>query len=380
MISTLFNLVRSVPLPPLLMVLAVAGVYIRKKVRKGEFDIKIGGSAKKPAYKRVNGMTLGEPKAHALFKSGDYGFLAQDKDGKVAVIAGDWVKPGGPKYETAIFLMDDYGKTPRFITGRRGKCTGAAYINGELHLIITDKGSLWEGTRNPRMYKLIGNKLKLMTTFSFQSIAGASSMDVNWAFVKQGWNQQYMGDRIYLTAVRASKQVFDDWKPSNAVPGSGQTRLFSAPADSMYNKTAWIGHGGLREASGKILISPRNNHINGASLDFHEGSGSHILFIHDFNQKTVYAYQHDGSDDLATGYRRIAAPSSAGVGSSPWRVVHNKLGLPTSGQAKLRHDTHWQGIAWTASLAWSKTHGDFIGVGGWEGPYDRCAQIKVTIR
>jgi len=188
-----------------------------------------------------------------------------------------------------------------------------------------------------------------------------------------------MGDRIYVTAVRASKTVFDDWKPVGNVPGSGQIKMFSAPVKQMLNQAAWKPEGAVLEVDGKTLYSPRNKHINGAEIAFDEVSGSYILFLADFNQKTQFVYQKSASAVLTQGYRRIAYPASVGAKSSQWHQVHKQLGLAAKKTAKLRHDTHYQGISWTASLGYSKKYGAFIGVGGWENEYDRCAQIQVTI-
>lgn len=134
-----------------------------------------------------------------LLDGHDNGVTTVAANGTVWMATGDGFV-GLHKYETAIFKLP-LGKNPmvpsnwRFVMGTRGKAYGLLALGNTVYGLISDKGSMYEGSQNVRVWNL---NTGWKSNNTLQSQLHASG--VNWFFVQNGPNTPK--DRVLIGCVQ----------------------------------------------------------------------------------------------------------------------------------------------------------------------------------
>jgi len=208
----------------------------------------------------------GEPQR--FVKGGDNGIVTTDEDGNLFMVVGD-VPVGNVKYETAIY------KNGTFIRGLRGKCYGALCIGKKLYLLQSDKGSMWEGVQNCRIYDYDANKRSFKT---LQDTLKRNSG--NWFFVNigHGYKGPPMNDHVFIGCLQ--------WKKPKFYELQSPVTIYQGSVDNV-DSFKKIG-----DCSG--LRGPRRDYATTCSITYIPERGQYVAGIGDFVTSIIYQFTTQG--------------------------------------------------------------------------------------
>lgn len=349
-------------LPPAVFGVLLLAYYLdKRKDRK-----RSPGGKRNENFKRPNSVQVSWKKAISVprFRTGDNNICGQTSGGSIISAMGDLnTSDGRPGSDTVFYEMAHVGAQIKKIWTADGKCNGVYCKGNNVYALKSRKGSTWLGTQNVEWYDV---RRKQSISPTLNKISGFNNMDVFATAATHGWGNEWQGKQMYIFAVNANKQKFDDFQAGIDV--------YIGDAESPFNLDRYRAGGKIVDRNGKMVAGTRNNHTNYISVAWDNRFGTYILWLSDFFEKTWECWYWDrprAQDNIARGWVRFyrAPPGN----SNTWNQAYQKLKLPKSSLINWQGDRYYSGF-WGMNPVRDSKRGNLIASGGWGGdnsPFDQ---------
>lgn len=238
-----------------------------------------------PVYRPVRFEPVGAPVK--ILAGHDNGIVTVAANGTLWMATGDGFV-GSRKYETAFFRLRP-GKNPlvpgnwEFVRGHGGKCYGMIAIGDQAYALVTDKGSLNQGSKNCRIYNIHTGRHSAPLHQALGEPNG-----INWFAVNTA-NGHPEGRTVLIGAV----QYRADSGAPYGIGVTGPVNLFRGNIDDLSTFRRVGRMNGLNTPSGNIT-----------TVSVRQVGGAYIAGVGDWQNSIVYQLVAPAA---AGPYRNMAA-------------------------------------------------------------------------